>query len=132
MYLPSPLTGWLVDRQGRMKIAAASGVTLPAGGILAAAPGGTIALLAPALALLGLGWNFGLVAGTAIITDTVPLATRGKTQGLVDVSIAIAGATGGMASGIMVAATSYPALALTGGILSHALLPAVAASAYRR
>ncbi|MEU9352564.1 MFS transporter [Streptomyces griseoloalbus] len=133
MYLPSPLTGWLVDRYGRMKIAAASGITLLAAGILAAAaPGDSVALLALALALLGLGWNFGLVSGTAIITDTVPLATRAKTQGLVDVSIAIAGATGGMASGIMVAATSYPALALTGGALSLALLPAVAATAYRR
>ncbi|CAL9652981.1 Riboflavin transporter RfnT [Streptomyces sp. enrichment culture] len=133
MYLPSPLTGWLVDRYGRMTIAAASGVTLLASGILAAAvPGESVVLLALALALLGLGWNFGLVAGTAIITDTVPLATRAKTQGLVDVSIAIAGATGGMASGIMVAATSYPVLALTGGILSLSLLPAVAATAYRR
>ncbi|WP_121745123.1 MFS transporter [Streptomyces sp. E2N166] len=133
MYLPSPLTGWLVDRYGRMKVAAASGVTLLAAGVLAAlAPGGSVGFLALALALLGVGWNFGLVSGTAIITDTVPLATRAKTQGLVDVSIAIAGATGGMASGIMVAATSYPALALTGGILSLALLPAVAATAYRR
>ncbi len=132
MYLPSPLTGLLVDRYGRMKIAAASGLTLLAAGILAAAaPGDSVALLALALALLGLGWNFGLVSGTAIITDTVPLATRAKTQGLVDVSIAIAGATGGMASGIMVAATSYPVLALTGGALSLALLPAVAATAYR-
>ncbi|MFE3649095.1 MFS transporter [Streptomyces sp. NPDC059152] len=133
MYLPSPLTGWLVDRFGRMKISAASGITLLAAGILAAtAPGDSVALLALALALLGLGWNFGLVAGTAIITDTVPLATRARTQGMVDVSIAIAGATGGMASGIMVAATSYPALALAGGILSLALLPAVAATAHRR
>ncbi|MFJ4268936.1 MFS transporter [Streptomyces coelicoflavus] len=133
MYLPSPLTGWLVDRYGRMKIAAASGTTLLAAGLLAAAaPGDSVALLALALALLGLGWNFGLVSGTAIITDTVPLATRAKTQGLVDVSIAIAGATGGITSGIMVAATSYPALALTGGALSLALLPAVAATAHRR
>ncbi|KES06035.1 MFS transporter [Streptomyces toyocaensis] len=133
MYLPSPLTGWLADRYGRMKIAAASGITLLASGILAAsAPGDSVALLALALALLGLGWNFGLVSGTAIITDTVPLATRAKTQGLIDVSIALAGATGGMASGIMVAATSYPALALAGGVLSLALLPAVAATAYRR
>ncbi|OMI35460.1 MFS transporter [Streptomyces sparsogenes] len=133
MYLPSPLTGGLVDRYGHMKIAAASGITLLAAGFLAAvAPGDSVFLLALALALLGLGWNFGLVSGTAIIIDTVPLATRAKTQGLVDVSIAIAGATGGMASGIMVAATSYPALALTGGALSLALLPAVAATAYRR
>ncbi|CAL9369254.1 Riboflavin transporter RfnT [Streptomyces sp. enrichment culture] len=133
MYLPSPLTGRLVDRCGRTTIAAASGVTLLASGILAAAvPGRSVALLALALALLGLGWNFGLVAGTAIITDTVPLATRAKTQGLVDVSIAIAGATGGMASGVVVAATGYSALALTGGILSLSLLPAVVATAYRR
>ncbi|MEU3040762.1 MFS transporter [Streptomyces diastaticus] len=133
MYLPSPLTGWLVDRYGHMKIAAASGLTLLAAGVFAAAaPGDSVFLLALALALLGLGWNFGLVSGTAIITDTVPLATRAKTQGLVDVSIAVAGATGGMASGIMVAATSYPALALAGGALSLALLPAVAATAYHR
>ncbi|WND39621.1 MFS transporter [Streptomyces sp. BB1-1-1] len=133
MYLPSPLTGRLVDRFGRMKVAAASGVTLLAAGILAAvAPGDSVALLALALALLGLGWNFGLVSGTAIITDTVPLATRAKTQGLVDVSIAVAGATGGMASGLVVAAGGYPVLALTGGVLSLALLPAVAATAYRR
>ncbi|MFJ9368655.1 MFS transporter [Nocardia sp. NPDC101769] len=133
MYLPSPLTGWLVDRYGRIKVAAASGVTLLAAGVLAAtAPGDSVALLALALALLGLGWNFGLVSGTAITTDTVPLATRAKTQGLVDVAIAIAGATGGLTSGLMVAATSYPALALTGGLLALALIPAVAATAYRR
>ncbi|MFF9625052.1 MFS transporter [Streptomyces griseosporeus] len=133
MYLPSPLTGWLVDRHGPLRIAAASGVTLLASGVLAAlAPGDSVALLALALALLGLGWNLGLVSGTAIITDAVPLATRARTQGLVDVSIALAGAAGGMTSGIMVAATGYPVLALTCGILALSLLPAVAATAYRR
>ncbi|WP_030421433.1 MFS transporter [Streptomyces sp. SCSIO 75703] len=133
MYLPSPLTGRLVDRFGRLTVAGASGVTLLASGVLAAlAPGGSVPLLALALALLGLGWNLGLVSGTAIITDAVPLATRAKTQGLVDVSIALAGATGGMASGLVVAAAGYPVLALTGGVLSLALLPAVAVTAYRR
>ncbi|MFE7527174.1 MFS transporter [Kitasatospora sp. NPDC057542] len=133
MYLPSPVTGWLVDRYGRMAVAASSGVVLLAAGMLAAAaPGDSVALLALALALLGIGWNLGLVSGTAIIADTVPLATRARTQGLVDVSIAIAGATGGMASGIMVAATSYPVLALAGGLVALGLVPAVAVSAYRR
>ncbi|MFD8863615.1 MFS transporter [Streptomyces sp. NPDC059590] len=133
MYLPSPVTGWLVDRYGRLKVAAASGLTLLAAGILAAiAPDDSVALLALALALLGLGWNFGLVSGTAIITDAVPLATRAKTQGMVDVSIAIAGATGGLTSGIVVATTSYPILALTGGVLALAILPAIAATASSR
>ncbi|MBF6137030.1 MFS transporter [Nocardia otitidiscaviarum] len=132
MYLPSPLTGWLVDRFGRLPVAAASGVTLLAAGMLAAlAPGDSVALLALALALLGLGWNLGLVAGTAIITDTVPLATRAKTQGAVDVSIAVAGATGGMGSGLMVAAAGYPTLALVGGLLALAVVPAAALTARR-
>ncbi|MFC9993708.1 MFS transporter [Nocardia sp. NPDC127526] len=127
MYLPSPLTGWLVDRHGRLPVAAASGVTLLAAGALAAAaPADSVVLLAAALALLGLGWNLGLVAGTAIITDTVPLATRAKTQGAVDVSIALAGATGGMGSGLLVAAASYPVLALAGGLLAVAVVPLAA------
>lgn len=133
MFLPSPLTGRLADHYGRIKVAVASGITLLASGVLAAtAPADSVAPLALALALLGLGWNLGLVAGTAIITDTVPLATRAKTQGMVDVSIAIAGATGGLSSGLVVAASGYPVLALTGGILALAVLPAIAATASRR
>ncbi|MFE7214725.1 MFS transporter [Streptomyces sp. NPDC001698] len=133
MYLPSPLTGRLVDRYGRIALAAASGVTLLVAGLVAAVvPGDSVALLALALALLGLGWNFGLVSGTAIITDAVPLATRAKTQGMVDVSIAIAGATGGLASGIVVDLAGYPVLALTGGVLALAVLPAIAVTAHSR
>lgn len=130
MYLPSPLTGWLVDRYGPTAVAVASGLTLLAAGVTAAlAPGDSVAVLAVALALLGLGWNLGLVSGTAMITDAVPLATRARTQGMVDVSIAVAGATGGLSSGLVVAAAGFPALALTGGILALAVLPAIAASA---
>lgn len=128
MYLPSPLTGWLVDRYGRRTIAAASGLTLLAAGIVAAsAPDDSVALFAVALALLGLGWNFGLVTGTAIITDAAPLATRAKTQGLVDVTIAIAGAAGGMASGLVTAAAGYPLLAVSSGILALAIVLTVTA-----
>ncbi|MGW0767234.1 MFS transporter [Streptomyces sp. NPDC002676] len=133
MYLPSPLTGWLVDRYGRIAVASASGVTLLAAGITAAvAPADSVGLLALALALLGLGWNLGLVSGTAMITDAVPLATRARTQGMVDVSIAIAGATGGLASGVVVSAAGYPVLALTGGVLALGVLPAIAATASSR
>ncbi|NUR89845.1 MAG: MFS transporter, partial [Nonomuraea sp.] len=126
MYLPSPLTGWLVDRYGRLTIATASALVLLAAGIVAAgAPDDSVTALAVALALLGLGWNLGLVAGTAIVTDAVPPATRARTQGLVDVAIAVAGAMGGMASGLVVAGAGYPLLVIGGGVLALAIVPAV-------
>ena len=126
MFLPSPVSGWLVDRFGPIPVAVASGVTLLAAGVLAAtAPVDSVPLLTLALALLGLGWNFGLVSGTAILA-AVPLAVRARTQGKVDVTIALAGAGGGLASGIVVAAAGYPALSLLGGLLALLILPIVA------
>ncbi|MEU7898674.1 MFS transporter [Nonomuraea sp. NPDC049152] len=132
MYLPAPLSGWLVDRYGRRTVAAVSALVMLAAGIVAAnAPDGSVAVFAVALTLLGVGWNLGLVSGTAIVTDAVPLATRARTQGLVDVSIAIAGAVGGMASGLVVAAAGYPLLAVGGGILALAIVPVVVAARSR-
>ncbi|RSM64366.1 MFS transporter [Actinoplanes sp. ATCC 53533] len=126
MYLPSPLTGLLVDRLGRIPVAAAAGLALLAAGVVAAtAPTGSVAALAAALALLGLGWNLGLVSGTAMITDALPLHTRARTQGTVDLCVALAGAGGGIASGMVLSATSYAALALGGGILALAVIPLI-------
>ncbi|MFC5951396.1 MFS transporter [Pseudonocardia lutea] len=133
MYLPSPASGWLVDRYGRLVVAALAGITLLAAGLLAAtAPGDSVVVLAVALALLGLGWNLGLVSGTAIITDAVPLDRRATTQGTVDVGVAAAGAGGGLASGAVVAATGFPALALAGGIVALAIVPIVAVGSRTR
>ncbi|MFB7631438.1 MFS transporter [Streptomyces sp. NPDC056149] len=124
MFLPSPLTGALVDRIGPHRVAAASGVTLLGAGLLATlAPPHSVPALAVALVLLGLGWNFGLVSGTALVTDALPPARRAATQGLVDVGIALAGATGGVASGPVLAAGGFPVLALTCGALALAVVP---------
>ncbi|WP_181772041.1 MFS transporter, partial [Amycolatopsis pittospori] len=126
MFLPSPLSGILVDRYGRRAIAVAAAVTLAVAAVLAAsAPEDSVVLLALALILLGLGWNFGMVSGTAIITDAAPVATRAKTQGTADVAIAIGGAVGGMSSGFIVVGIGYPALALLGGLIALAIVPAV-------
>ncbi|UQA96967.1 MFS transporter [Streptomyces halobius] len=130
MFLPSPLTGLLVDRVGRQWVAAASALTLLAAGVLAAlAPPHSVPVLATALVLLGLGWNFGLISGTAMVTDALPPARRAATQGLVDVGIAISGAVGGMSSGLIVMVGGYPVLALAGGILALALVPVLALTA---
>ncbi|ACT01840.1 MFS transporter [Paenibacillus sp. JDR-2] len=126
MYLPSLLTGILVDRYGRLPMSYASGITLLLAGLLAAfAPGDNMALLILALALLGLGWNFGLISGTAAIVDATTPQVRAKTQGTVDVLIALAGASGGALSGMVVAQSSYSTLSLAGGILALLLIPVV-------
>ncbi|QBJ84577.1 MFS transporter [Bacillus subtilis] len=126
MYLPSLVTGVLVDRLGRTAMAISSGTTLLLAGVIAAfAPGDSMVLLVIALSLLGLGWNFGLISGTALIVDSTDTATRAKTQGTVDVLIALSGAAGGALSGMIVAGSSYLALSFTGGMLSLLLIPVV-------
>jgi MFS family permease len=126
MYLPSLVTGVLVDKLGRTKMAIASGTTLLLAGLIAAfAPGESMVLLVIALSLLGLGWNFGLISGTTLIVDSTGTATRAKIQGTVDVSIALSGAAGGALSGMVVAGTSYSTLSIIGGILSLLLIPVV-------
>lgn len=126
MYLPSLVTGVLVDKAGRVAMVVAAGVTLLAAGLVAAfAPGDSLLVLIVALALLGLGWNFGVISGTALIVDSTQPKARAKTQGTVDVLIALAGATGGGMSGLVVAGSSFAVLSLAGGILSLLLVPVV-------
>lgn len=126
MFLPSLVTGFLVDKIGRTVMASASAITLLVSGILAAmGPADSMAVLIVALALLGLGWNFGLISGTAILVDATPPSTRAKTQGSVDVWIALSGALGGGLSGMVVAHSSYAALSITGAVLSLLLIPIV-------
>jgi MFS family permease len=133
MYLPSPITGILVDRVGRVPVAIASGLTLLLAGVISAvAPEDSVVALTVALVLLGLGWNLGLVSGTAMITDAAPPHTRAKTQGAVDLCVALSGAGGGIASGMIMAATSYAALSVAGGLLALAVIPFVAASSRRQ
>lgn len=131
MYLPSLVTGILVDKIGRIAMSIAAGITLLFAGLLAAlAPSDSMIFLIVALSLLGLGWNFGLISGTAQIIDSTNSSTRAKTQGLIDVFIALAGASGGAMSGMVVANSSYSTLALTGGALSLLLIPVVIWSRY--
>ncbi|MEC1298526.1 MFS transporter, partial [Bacillus paralicheniformis] len=61
-----------------------------------------------------------------LIVDSTETATRAKTQGTVDVLIALSGAAGGALSGMIVAGSSYLTLSLIGGILSLLLIPVVA------
>ncbi|MEK3992120.1 MFS transporter [Robertmurraya sp. FSL R5-0851] len=126
MYLPSLVTGFLVDKVGRTTMAIAAGSILLAAGLMAAfAPTDSMLVLTLALILLGLGWNIGLISGTTILVDATSLSSRAKTQGRIDVLVALSGASGGVLSGVVVAYSSYAALSIAGGILSLLLIPVV-------
>lgn len=126
MFLPSVVTGVLVDRLGRIPMAIAAGVTLLVSGVLAAvAPADSMGLLLIALALLGLGWNFGLISGTALVIDSTEPETRASTQGSLDVLIALAGAGSGALSGFVMSGSSYAVLSLAGGSMAIVLVPVV-------
>lgn len=124
MYLPSPVSGWLVDRVGPRPVAASSAAVLLSAGVAAAvAPPHSVAWMSVALALLGIGWSLGLVAGTVMVAAAAPTERRASVQGRADFLIALAGASGGALSGLVVDHASYSALALGGGVLALALLP---------
>lgn len=133
MYLPSLVTGRLVDRVGRSQMVVAAGtILLLAGGTGAIVPGGSVAGLTLALVLLGVGWNIGLISGTALVIDGTVPANRPRVQGTIDVLVALSGASGGAMSGIVKAQTDYATLALGGGALALFLIPVVVWSETRR
>ncbi|MGN7477478.1 MFS transporter [Solibacillus silvestris] len=133
MYLPSLVTGILVDKIGRAWMVIASGITLSLAGFLAAyTPGDVIWSISLALILLGLGWNFGLISGTAMIIDATTIQNRAKVQGSVDVSVALGGSAGGLLSGIIVANSSYSYLSFAGAYLAILLIPLMIWVRYRR
>ncbi|MFP3846069.1 MFS transporter [Priestia filamentosa] len=123
MYFPSIFTGPLVDKFGRTIIAVASGVILVISGVVGAfTPPNSIMFLSITVILLGIGWNFGLISGTALLVDATPLSIRAKTQGSVDVWYALSGTVSGALSGWVVAYSSYAVLSISGSILSLLLI----------
>ena len=63
--------------------------------------------------------------GRTLIVDAAPPAARAKTQGTIDVLIALTGASGGALSGMVVAESSYAGLSFAGGAVSLLLIPVV-------
>ncbi|AWH93652.1 MFS transporter [Dietzia lutea] len=127
MWLPSLVTGLLVDATGPRPTAISSGSILLAAGVTAAlAPDDSLTALIIALVLLGLGWNFGLVAGTTMVVKGTRPATRASTQGSIDVWVNVFGAGAGAVSGVLMHAAGFSVLAIAGGIVALIIIPALA------
>ncbi len=112
MYAFSPLVGQLTDRFGhRTTIFIGLLIFLVSLGPGAARPDGTGWIIG-SLILLGLGWSFVNVAGSALFSSVVSDDTRASSQGGVDALSNLCGATAAFLAGPLLAATSFSTLSI--------------------
>jgi len=86
MFIPSFFTGHLIARFGASKIIAAGLIALLATGIIALM-GVALWNFYLALILLGIGWNFGFIGATAMLTANHEPHERGRVQGMNDMLV---------------------------------------------
>jgi len=86
MYAPSFVTGSLIARFGAHRVVA-TGLVLLVGTALVALAGTSVGHFWLALILLGIGWNFGFIGGTTLVTQSYRPEEKEKVQALNDLLI---------------------------------------------
>jgi MFS family permease len=132
MFAFSPVMGWLSDSIGRVPVVAGGGVALLGAVALSgtSAEGHSVGLTF-GLFLLGLGWSACLVAGSTLLTESVPVEARPAAQGSSDLLMGLAAAGGGGLAGVVVGTLGFGVLNAGAAVLVVALLLATALSAAR-
>jgi MFS family permease len=100
MYGPSFFTGHLINRFGVLNIIMA-GIALLLGCVAVALSGTTLLNFWTALFVLGVGWNFMYVGGSALLTEAHTPAERAKTQAANDFLVFVTMAISSMSSGML-------------------------------
>ncbi|MEY5153118.1 MAG: MFS transporter [Actinobacteria bacterium] len=107
MYAFSPWVGKYCDRKGRYSAIAVGSILLISATVFAALAGESALLLFPALWLLGVGWSFGLIGGSNLLVDSVPLESRVQVQGTADFLMSLCGGIAGFSSGFIRRAVGF-------------------------
>ncbi len=116
MYIASPLVGIATDKLGRRPVIMTGILILLASFVIAgAASGHEHTRLMIGLFLLGLGWSCTMIAGSTLLTESLPVDTRPRTQGAADLAMGICGASAGLFSGLVVGLGSYAILNIIAG-----------------
>ena len=118
MYIPSPLSGWLCDRFGRLPMIGAGGVVLLGALALAGlAPGRAGGAVIAGLFMNGVGWNLAFVSASALLTDALSPVERASIQGLADLVMGLMGAVGSALGGVVLGAWGFGMLNLLGAMM---------------
>ena len=127
MFAFSPLVGWLADRLGRRPVIFAGFAVLLVACAVSGSAGHDSPRLAAGLMLLGLGWSATMVAGSTLVSESVPLELRASAQGLSDLTMGIAAASAGAVSGVIMDGWGYPVLTVIAAMMIVlASIPAIA------
>lgn len=122
MYGLAPVVGRYVDRAGPVRAIQVGAVILGAGTITTVLAGYVPVLMFVGLFFLGLGWNFGLIGGTTILTASVPERSRVEVQGTGDLTLSLCGAAAALSSGFVKDSFGFHLLADGATALAAALL----------
>jgi MFS family permease len=121
MFGLSSVTGYLIDRYGRVVMMLAGAAVLIVSALISPLST-TLPVLVVGLFLLGLGWNFGYVAGSSLLADALEGEERARMQGAGDMLVSFAAAIGSFSSGPLFSEGGYGAVAAAGIVLTLLLL----------
>ena len=121
MFGLSPLTGYLIDRYGRVTMMVIAALILIASTIIS--PLSTqMPYLVAGLFLLGLGWNFGYVAGSSMLADALSGPDRTRVAGFNDMLVEFCAGLGTLSSGVLFGLGGFVFVSAGGGALALLLL----------
>ena len=122
MYAFSPLIGRFSDAYGRTRAIQVGAIVLILASVFSSLAGDEPTLLWPGLLLLGVGWNFGLVGGSGLLSESIPADVRVRVQGSADLVMSLCGGVAGFSSGFIRKGIGYNSLAVLGALLTGSLL----------
>jgi len=125
MFAPSFVTGTLIRRFGILPVLF-TGALLNVAAIATAVSGISVAHFWMSLVLLGVGWNFLYVGGTALLTETYRPEERAKAQGANEFAIFVMMVISSLSSGMIVTGAGWELLNLAALLPLGAVLVAIA------
>lgn len=131
MYAFSPVVGALADRFGYLNLILAGQACFVGSVLCSGLSGHSVAMVAVGLFLLGLGWSASLVAGSAMLSDSVKPHVRPAVQGTTDAAMNTVSALAAGLSGPILSVFGFGGLNLIAGLLVVPTL-LLAPSAHRR
>jgi len=113
MYAFSPIVGSLSDRLGRRWVVQLGVIILLASCLISGSADAHNSMqLGFGLFLLGLGWSCTLIAGSALLSESVETELRPSSQGASDLLMNLMGAGGGAMAGVIIGTLGYGWLCL--------------------